>query len=299
MRSVLVALAVVLAGCPALGPQSPAADGGTVTPDTYPPGVTADGVIDPATLADAHVAVTENASYTVVSNRTIRYTNGSLVSRLSVRLRLAADRQFHVRTTTGGPDGPLLLGTPPAAAEYWSNGSVYVRALTREGRTTYNRFSPPDTFVGTWRYWRSTVPFGGQDGHARETIHNLFSDVPTALAGTASAGTTTVYRLAGEGARDDSFAKAGSGPVDGVTVAAEVTEDGLVRRFDLSYVTFVDGHSARVNWTLSYLEVGNTTAPAPEWFDRAVDSGTGGQSAASLSDRSSGRLSAAGVTTGT
>jgi hypothetical protein len=236
-------------------------------------------VTDANALADAHVAATGNTSYTLVSNRTVRYTNGSLVSRLGVRLRLAADRQFHVSTATAGPDGPLFLGSPPAAAEYWSNGTVYVRALTRDGRTTYNQFSPPDSFVGTWRYWRSTVPFGGQDGHARETVANLFADVPTDVVATRTVGTATRYRLEGSGATGDSFAKAGSGPVGDVRVEATVTESGLVRQFHLSYVTFVDGRSARLDWTLRYQHVGNTTAPRPGWFDRAV--GGAGQSPAS------------------
>jgi hypothetical protein len=296
MRVVLVVLAVVLAGCPALGPQPPPtgaesggeSEDGSVTAASYPPGVTDSGVTDATALAEAHADITGDASYTLRSNRTIRYTNGDLASRLLVRLRLAADRQFHVRASTAGPEGPLLLGTTPAGGEYWSNGTVYVRALTREGETTYNRFSPPDNFVGTWRYWRATVPFGGEDGHAAETIGGLFRDVPTEVVDVRSEAGTTVYRLSGEGAHSGSFAKAGPGPVGDVTLGATVTESGLVRGFDLSYVTFLGNRSVRVDWSLRYRDVGNTSVDRPAWFDRAVD-GSG--------NRSSARVAVAGAQT--
>ena len=147
MRVVLVALAVALVGCPAVGPAATP----TPEPEEYPPGVSGEGVVDATTLADAHDRAIENTSYTLVSNRTVRYTNGTVASALFVRVELAADRSFFVRTSTAGPDGPEFLGKPPAAGEFWSNGTVYVRALARDGETTYNRFTPPDTYVGTWR----------------------------------------------------------------------------------------------------------------------------------------------------
>lgn len=266
MRALLVALAVVLAGCPAVTSQpTPTPD-----PDDYPPGVTADGVVDPAALANTHGDTLENTSYTLVSNRTVRYANGTVASGLFVRVELAADREFHVTAATAGPDGPLFLGTPPASGEFWSNGTVYLRALTRDGTTTYNEFTPPDNFVGTWRYWRATVPFGGQEGHARETIRGIFADVPAEVTGVRTVDGTAVYRIEGEGAASGEFAKAGSGPVGNVSMVAAVTESGVLRRLELSYVTFFEGRSVRVDWTLRYDDVGATTVDRPPWFDRAV-----------------------------
>lgn len=279
MRAVLVALAVLLAGCPAVGPGSTPAP----APGEYPPGVTGEGVVDARELARAHDRTIENASYTLVSNRTFRYTNGTVASGLSVRLELAADRSFFVTASTAGEAGPQFLGEPPATGQFWSNGTVYVRALTREGGTTYNQFTPPDNYVGTWRYWRATVPFGGQDGHARETIDSVFGDVPTKVTGVRTVDGTAVYTLAGEGTVAGEFAKAGTRPVGNVTLRAEVTESGLLRRMDLAYVTFLDDQSVRVEWTLAYTGVGNTTASRPPWFERALAEGG--------SDRSGGQAS--------
>jgi len=266
MRVALVALLVVLAGCPAVGSQPTP----TPPPETYPPGVSTDGVTDAGELGRAHTNTLNDTSYTIVSNRTIRYTNGTVVSHLFVRVELAADRSFFVSASTAGDEGPLFLGDPPASGEFWSNGTVYVRSHTRAGHTTYNEFTPPDNFVGTWRYWRATVPFGGQDGHARQTVTTLFSDVPTRVTDVRTQDGTTVVALAGKGATDDTFAKVGTGPVGNVTVRAEVTESGVVRSLDLSYVTFVNGQSVRVEWTVRYDDVGATAVERPPWFDRAV-----------------------------
>jgi len=274
MRALLVALAVALAGCPAAGPVTTP----TPAPGEYPPGVTADGVADPAALADAHADAVGNTSYTVVSNRTVRYPNGTVASGLSVRVELAADREFSVSATTAGSHGPKFLGEPPASGEFWSNGTVYVRALTRDGGTAYNQFTPPDNFVGTWRYWRATVAFGGQDGHARETIRNVFADVPTEVTGVRTVDGTAVYSVEGEGATASEFAKVGNGPVGNVTLEADVTESGVLRRLDLSYATFLDGETVRVEWTVRYADVGATAVDRPPWFDRAV---AGNASAAS------------------
>ncbi|PSQ27305.1 hypothetical protein BRD09_08790 [Halobacteriales archaeon SW_10_68_16] len=233
MRVVLVALAVALAGCPAVGPAATP----TPEPEEYPPGVSGEGVVDATTLADAHDRAIENTSYTLVSNRTVRYTNGTVASALFVRVELAADRSFFVRTSTAGPDGPEFLGKPPAAGEFWSNGTVYVRA---------------------------------QEGHARETIASVFADVPTEVTGVRTVDGTTVYRLAGEGTVEGDFSKAGSDAVGNVSLTAQVTESGILRRMDLSYVTFLAGQSVRVEWTVRYDDVGTTTVERPSWFDRAV-----------------------------
>lgn len=268
MRVLIVALAVVLAGCPAVGPAVTP----TPEPEEYPPGVSSEGVVDAPALARAHDATIENSSYTLVSNRTVRYTNGTVASAVFVRLELAADRSFFVRTSTAGPEGPEFLGAPPASGEFWSNGTVYVSALARDGEVSHSQFEPPNNHVGTWRYWRATVPFGGQGGHARETISGVFGSVRTDVTNVRRVNETTVYTVAGSEAVDGEFATVGSGPVGNVTVTAEVTESGLLRRMDLTYVTFQDDRSVRFEWTLRYTDLGTTTVSRPAWFERAATS---------------------------
>jgi hypothetical protein len=272
MRLALIAVAVLLAGCPAIGPQ-----GGVTpapTPESapeavpYPPGLGPWGVGDSAGLASAHRDALNSTAYTLVSTRRIVAPNDSLRSLLSVTVRLSADRDYRVAVRTAGTDGPLLLGRPPARGAYWSNGSVYVRALTRNNETAYNQFRPPDAFTGTWRYWRSTAAFGGAGGFDYETFRTTFGAIGTELVRTSESNGTRLYHLEGDTARRSEFAKVGSGPVRNVTLRATISESGLVRQFHLQYERRVDGEWVTVTWNLTYENVGSTTVERPSWFDR-------------------------------
>ncbi|TSD14219.1 hypothetical protein DP107_08170 [Haloglomus irregulare] len=280
-RLEVVALAVLLvtAGCSGFGPASDPGDAGptsSLTPvpvpdddsrETLAPGLTADGVESPEALANGHAASLDTRSYRLIANRTVRYENGTLREQLLFDLSLGADRTYLVETATAGPEAPVFLGTPPAKAAFWSNGSVYTRRLTRDDETTYTRFRPIDG-AGTWQYWARTVPFGGGLASPRGFFETTFSSVPTRVTGRAPESDTVSYRLAGDRAT-------GSLPgVDdprAVDLAATVTTNGLVRSLTLVYNGTIEGEPVRVRWTIRYENVGNTTVNRPSWTDRALD----------------------------
>lgn len=275
MRVALVALLVVLAGCPGWSSQtSPTPTPGPVADADgapYPPGLGPTGVEDAGALARAHSAAVNETAYTIDSRRRITDLEGDLRSLLAVTVRLSADRDYLATVRTAGPNGPELLGRPPARATYWSNRTVYVRALTRDGETSYTRFVPPDSFAGTWRYWRSTASFGGTAGSDDETFTRAFTDVNTTLTGTTIENDTRLWHVAGDAALRPEFAKVGSGPVWNLTLEATVTQTGLVRRFDLRYDRQVDGEPVTVTWNLTHGDVGTTTVERPPWFERALE----------------------------
>jgi len=265
----------LLAGCSGFtgGTEStPTLTPGDAPPPTqaYPPGVDESGVVAPDALADAHTARDDGRSYTLVSNRTVRYANGTLRSDLSVRIELASDRSFVVSVSSDGADGPLLLGEPPASAAFWSNGSTYARALTRDGRTTYNTFTPPDQYTGTWRYWTRTVAFGGRSGYSGRTIRDVFTSIPTEVTGRETRNGTTVVRLAGTSAESTDFAAPEIDSVGNLTLRAVVDTDGLVRLLEYRFDGTVDGEPVVVERTIRYEGVGSTSVENPSWLDRAV-----------------------------
>ncbi len=274
MRLVLVGLLVVLAGCPAVssGP-TPTELTPAPIPDepVYPPGVDPSGVVDPTRLATAHSAIVDSQSHTLISNRTIRTDNGTLRSLLSVRLALGPTRAYRVTVRTAGPDAPVLIGAPPARAQYWANDSVGVRSLTRANHTEYSTFSPGTEFAGSWQYWRTTAAFGGAGGFDDETFESAFEAIPTRVAGTDTQDRTTFVTLVGDRARSPAFAKVGSGPVSNVSLRATVSDTGLIRRFVLEYERRQAGSPISMRWVLTNSGVGTTTAQRPPWFDRAVD----------------------------
>lgn len=276
MRGLLLIVVVVLAGCNGLVGESTTTPGLTPVGDIrtevgYPPGVDESGVVSPEALANTHSDLVSDRSYVLVSNRTVRYENGTLRSRLRVRIDLAENKTFYVRTSTAGHAGPVFLGHPPATGEYWSDGEVYVRYLQRDNESVYNTFQPPDQFTATWEFWTRTVAFGGRSGSSEETIQTVFGAVPTRITGVETRNGTTVYLLSGTGATSLAFAPPEVESAENVRLEAAVGADGLVREIRLQYDAVVAGDQVTVERAVIYRDVGSTTVSRPPWFDRAME----------------------------
>lgn len=279
MRAVtVVVVLVLLAGCngaPSLdGPGSATTE--TVSPVdvpadyAYAPGVTDAGVTDPLVLAEAHESVLVNTSFRLTANRTVRYANGTLREHLSVDVAVTADGTYLASAATAGPAAPVFLGRPPANGTYWSNGSVYVRKLTRDGRTTYTRFEPPGNGAGTWQYWTRTVPFGGEQATPGAFYGALFADVPSQVDGQTRTDDGTAYRVSGTSATSSRDADE-LRDVGNVRLVATIRDDGLVESLSLRYQAVVDGQPVLVERTVRYRAVGSTAVERPSWFEKAVE----------------------------
>lgn len=282
MRAGVAALviAVVVAGCsgiPWVGdrgggdPVVTPAPGDQASPSA-PPGVLSLQVVNPGELGRAHAGAIENRSYALTSNRTVRHANGTVRSRLAVDVSLDGDRAFRAAVSTAGPDAPVLLGEPPAEAVYWSDGTTYLRRLTRDGETTYTEFDPPSTWVGTWSYWAKTVPFGGRANRPATFYSSLFSAVPASVNGRTTLANTTHFRIVND--RDRPFTdRTFPGRVSSVrdlSLVALVDGDGLVRSLELRYSGTIDGEPVRVRHAVRYTDVGTTSVDRPSWYDRAT-----------------------------
>lgn len=286
----LVAGLVLLAGCNGLAgsPTPTTAVTPAPVPSTppYPPGLTAEGVVDASPLATAHAQAVSNRSYTLRSNRTVRYANGSLRSRLTVSVELADNRTYLARASTAGEHAPTFLGRPPARATFWSNGSLYLRAYTKDDETTYNQFVPSDRFIASWQYWVSTAAYGGVGNYARRTYELAFESLDTRVAGEVSAGNATLFRVVGRPEGDTGFLPGNVRRIRNLTVVALVESSGLVRSFRVRYTGVQNGEPVRVRWTVTYSDVGSTTVPRPPWFERAVADGETSAAVSSSRERS-------------
>jgi hypothetical protein len=273
--TLLLCVLLVLSGCSALLDADTPTPTPGVTPAPVPadavvaPGLSPEGVVEPAVLADAHATAITDESFVLTAERTVRYTNGSLHSNLRVRVAVDADRTYLATAATDGPEAPVFLGQPPANATYWSNSSVFVRKLTRDGRTTYNDFDAPGSGAGTRSYWTDTVPFGGEGASARSFYGGLFAAVPVEV--TDDPDSEAAYRLSGSGLVGNTTAFSGEVTnVSDVRLVASVTERGLVSSLSLRYAGEVDGAPVEVTRTVAYEGVGETTVERPDWFERAV-----------------------------
>ncbi len=275
--AVLVVVVLVLAGCGESGANSsvtpvPVSDGDRptdVADNGFAPGVSDRGVFDPAVLGAAHMDYLETRSFTLVSNRTERYANGSVRSRLALRVELARNRTYRAWTATAGPEAPLILGEPPARAEYWSDRFTYLRAFGGDSQNrTYNEFDPPQG-LATWRYWTRTAAFGGATGNAERTIERALDSVMVDIVDRRTANGTTRVRLRATEQRGSSIAPETFEQVDNVSLVAVVEESGLVRSLRYSYDGVVDGRAVTVTRVVRYTTVGSTAVGRPSWYERA------------------------------
>lgn len=285
MRRAFVAMLLVTAGCNGLVPGGGPADTPTVTPAPVPEASPTDDperlgvseLTDGRELARAHAENLRNASFTVVANRTATYWNGSLHSRLRIRLQAASDGQtYRASVAVAGPGGPVFLGRPPAAATFWSDGETYVRRFDTGNRTVYNRFSPSFGYAGTRAYWLEIVAL---DGTPRRDVAETFGSFRLRVTDRSDVGGTTVYRLVGSAPQSRGFVDDNEdvGGVRNASLTARVTEGGLVRSYRVTYTAETPtGAVVNVVRRIRYERVGATTVTRPSWYDRAVGNESNG-----------------------
>lgn len=287
LAAVAVAVLLVTAGCSGLGGTAPSADQPTQDepnePTTQPeptetttqttttdspqqlaPGVTSEGVTDPLALADAHANQLGENSFTASSSRTKRALNGSLLARSTETLRYEKESHWLRLFQSSGPR-PAIWGIERGQLEQYADGEY-----------AYSRY---DRFDGNWSYAtaldvRGTASADSvlSDARGREDVYQALGAVETNVSGSYAENGTTVYRVTGSAPT----ANYGGSEVTDYSVAAWVTEDGLVRdltvtfdgpvRTDLQSGATTPGH-ATLTWT--WANVGTTIAEEPPWYDEA------------------------------
>lgn len=271
---VVVAIAVLLAGCNSIAPAPQATPTTTPapipTPEHHPawfaPGVTSENV-DGVALAAAHASHLKNRSYTMTVNRTVRYANGSLRSQVVTQIRLSRDRSYQVSIHVAGQHATRVIGRPPAHAEFWSNGSLYIRKYSRENETVYNTFRPAGG-AGTWRFW---VHFFVLEGPAREDIAAIFEATDARVVDRGTVDGHRRVHLAAEGHESTEFVDIDEARAVGdVEVRAVVDERGFLTNYRVAYTATIDGDPVVVDRTVRYQDIGNTSADRPQWYDRAI-----------------------------
>lgn len=281
----VIVLLVFLAGCTGIPGSDPAP---TVEPSLTPApipstpqsmgtGTTPGIVIDPADLADAHSAALRS-SFTLTANQTIRSTNGTLVARRNVTVRVGANHSRHfVTITVTGPDGIRLLGHPPVTAEFWSDGDQFLRAYNRANRTTYNEYEPSlssdGRAVGSTNYWLTTVAPGGPSW---SDLHPLLRSFEPRLDNEVDAGNRRQYRLSSSRVvRPDTFRRVeGIDDVHAGRFDAVVDPNGLVRSYTLQFTGRIDGRTVTVTRHVRFTNVGSTTVGQPDWYANATNGTT-------------------------
>lgn len=286
---VLLACALLLAGCSGfsgggseagigadgVGAEGKESDGGVadVTPAPVPPvetegqlapGLTEAGVESPSALAVAHNTVLRNRSFTMRTNRTTTYANGSFRGRTIELAQVAPDEAAFGATyrVEGVPVTSRTDEFPVVRSERWFDGRRALIASTYTNSTT--RYYRQSADAGSLAL-RSLVDDGGR--YAR-----LLDGAETRVVGRIERDGETVYRLA---ATDLSAVLAQVPWVESVrdtSFDALVSSRGFVRAYRLSYTATIEhGSTLRVTESTRYTALGETTVSRPSWYDEALN----------------------------
>lgn len=247
--------------------ESPAAESAATTPTRTPaptttgtpseelaPGVTRDSV-DAWTLSHAHRERLQDASFTVASTRTIRDANGTLRLQASTTHRIAAGGWPSRVTSNVTANRARELGyVGHSDVDVWQNDTISLFAVTLEnGSTIYQRRGAHEVT---------------RDATHWSDLYQLLGTVNTTVVERIDTNGTTRYVVASTSQPDSRVFRT---PRANVTLIAVVDEDGLVRRYTVSYDTSRDDEWIHVTRTVRFLAIGRTTVEKPPWFDDAMD----------------------------
>lgn len=266
--SVLLVVIVVLAGCSGAGnpttttaspeTQSPTTAQPTATERTttstadartLAPGLTEDGVEDAWTLAQAHRSTLDNTSFTVSGEHVIR-DDGTVVVRTTGETRVARTAgQYHLAYDVTG-ENVEEYGVVPYDVAIWSNETTTRQLIERQNGTTEQRELPA----------QGTFFRGDTTGWA--TVHALFASVNTTVETTVERNGSTLYRVVSTGPpRSDSrYADASN-----FTLTASVSPEGVVREYEITYLTTRGGNRVQITRHVTYDDLGATTVERPAW----------------------------------
>lgn len=246
----LLAGLAVLAGCGGVfGDVGPSTGPGptTATPSfVAAPGITHDGVKDPARVARAHAASLAGQSYTVRAELTVLGPDGTERGGSVTVLRTAAggDR-FAYKYNARGRFPPDTIAQPDVEA--YANGTHTFERQTRPNETAYRAYVTEDV------------------GYAE-----ALRDPSAVRRYLAIGGTASVERVDHRGWI--AYRVRAAEPEGRRTVEAVVDTFGLVHELEAT-VPLTDLYSApaggTVRYTVSYSAVGDTTVEPPAWFEEA------------------------------
>lgn len=260
---VVLAVAVVLAGCPAFGDDGDSTPeptpGATASPTQTPQsiGLSASGVTDPYQLREAHIRVLADRSYTYNYTLSVSWA-GRTRGRVDVTARVGADRSESLLEREVLGDVPAWLVPVGSTVRYDAGTTAYVR--TPETGAVGVEQSPSGAAIAD-----SYAPDSG-------FVYLLLSDVDTAVTGTENVDGRTLFVVSGTAPS----VRSPRGRAQNVSVRAVVAPSGLVVEFRAAYDLrpadpVGDGRSqVRVVHEIAYSAVGETAVPRPDWVVAAT-----------------------------
>jgi hypothetical protein len=270
--SIALALLVVLAGCSGLPGSGTPTDGGTTptptptattdtptptptatpspSPETVAPGLTESGVVDAWALAREHKTTLRSVSRTVQVERTVTAADGTTLARVETTVDRSGPLVPGTYRRTVSGSAPGSVGEPTTDLAVWTNGTATVTKTGSGDAATYTNSSG-----------RASV--FGSDGTRWQTLFLLFTGTNVTVTDERTRNGVSAYRVesTGQPSGDSRFASYAN-----VSLTAVVSEDGIVRRYELSYDRSIDGRQVTVTESVRFTDLTSTEVTKPTWY---------------------------------
>lgn len=228
------------------------------------PGLDPTGIVDPLALSEAHERYLRNRSETVHLTRTNRYQNGTLRDRTVQVTKVAQDRdRFHTIIEVDGPKARFF--GDGGRGEYWSDGERLLQRLVRQNESVYSLVEPEDYNP------QLSQPLIPSPGGGR--VYFLATLGTFDLTDRRSQNGTELYRLElRQITQPDALAASESvyRPRN-VSLRLLIDENGVLRRFVLTYTAVQEGTTLDVHLTGEHKRIGQTSVERPPWYPRAIN----------------------------
>lgn len=252
--SFVLAALVALAGCNGAAPGEPTPEA-TPTPEPtpertpHPPSALKGGEVNADELASGHRRTLRNASFQLEREIVVRHANGTLLREHNRTIHSDGDRRLiHHEATTE---------RRTSRYERWSDGSAAFTKQEVGDRTSYNAHQEPIEAVTH-----------------RDRLYAVFGAIETPVTGRTAADGDVRYHVLGLRFSENRSLDPPSAGTD-VEFAAAIDDEGVVRRYELSYAAAVRGERVRVHERFRVGGVGATSVERPGWVDEAeAEAGT-------------------------
>ena len=249
--TLLVVLAVALAGCTSVGPDAAETDT-AVDP----------GGDEELSITDTEQRLRAAGSFTTDWSYTVTDVDGTTTMVTDThRVDLTTNRSYE-RFTTSGASGDSEVET------YIADGTSYSRVSTAQGEMYQLSENPPNVFESATG--RSAAIHSDLEDDAQFTGTETYDGVTVSRYEFADADAWSEYN---SDLSTAAFSSTGNVTITDFEIAVLVDEDGVARftTFTVSGETD-DGTEISAEWRYSVTDLGSTTVEEPGWLDEADQS---------------------------
>jgi len=256
-----LALFVLVSGCagfaaqettptvtPAPVPETPPPE--PAGPTDFAPGLDEEGSVDPARLAAAHASVLLEESYTVNQTVIERRPNGTVMARYVTTGRFGDDPERFASVLRQADEG----GDSTRVVRWFGDTDAVYRFVERDNGTEPTRSDAAEVRNGS--DFRSTLTNRGP-------ITRAFGLVPTTAREQVVREDTRFLRIA-------TPEPTTVPPLENISVAATVSERGVVHSYRVTYEVDRNGQRIHVTVLLRYTDIGSTTVGRPAWAEESA-----------------------------